>query len=106
MNHQSPAELTEWTEWTELRQSLGEQRVLRGDRPSGPGPGRGGGEPAAASRRKARDARDALCATARMVLADVADALRRGHATAPPRLRIVARARCCSPCHRSGEAGR
>ncbi|ONK11232.1 hypothetical protein [Streptomyces sp. MP131-18] len=104
MNHQSPAELTELAE---LRQTLGEQPVLRGDRPSGPGPGRGVGEPEAASRREARKARDALCAAARVVLADVEAALRpTNDGSYGNRLRIVPQARCCSPCHRSGVAGR
>ncbi len=118
MNHQvvgtgsgslPPAELAE------LRKMLEEQRVFRRDQLTGPASGRGGGEPETASR---REVRDALCTTARMVLADVEAALRRmddggygrclrcGHAIALPRLRIVPQARYCSPCHRLGEAGR
>lgn len=58
-----------------------------------------------------------LCASARMVLADVEAALDRmdngdygtcrrcGHPVALPRLRIVPQARYCAPCHRLRETG-
>jgi RNA polymerase-binding transcription factor DksA len=101
-----------------LRESLVEQRAFRLDQLAQLG------HVAPARAQRARgvpsqlEVHVKLCASARMVLADVEAALARmdeggyglclrcGHPMDLPRLRIVPQARYCAPCHRTREVNR
>ncbi|WP_329139925.1 TraR/DksA family transcriptional regulator [Streptomyces sp. NBC_00670] len=103
-----------------LREGLVEQRAFRLDQLAQ----LGHVAPARAQRARERgvpsqlEVHVKLCASARMVLADVEAALARmdegsyglclrcGHPMDLPRLRIVPQARYCAPCHRTREVNR